>query len=219
MVSFIHGMLMILLSTYAMLFQDSYCGSLITKLEYNTMVLSSGYFMYDFLAMAYFGLLDFDMTVHHMMCIAGMLVTIYFGVGCNFVVAGLFIAEVSNPPMHMRIMLKHIGLRYSRAYEIAEFCYFGTFFLGRMVVGHPIVYSTISCDKMNLLGKIVCAGVMAQSYQFLYRMYFIVVRRIEEIDERNKKGIKIGFFTPIPQKELDNCQFYLNTKKHQEKLP
>jgi len=80
------------------------------------------------------------------------------------VVAGLFVAEVSNPSMHARIMLKHIGKRYTRSYEFAEFCYFGTFFVGRMIVGHPTVYVTLMCDKVNFLTKIVCAGVMAQSY-------------------------------------------------------
>ena len=64
-----------------------------------------------------------------------MVYTLLLGKGANFIVAGLFIAEVSNPAMHMRIMLKHIGLRYTRAYEIAEFCYFVMFFIGRMVIG------------------------------------------------------------------------------------
>ena len=75
--------------------------------------------------------------------------------------AGLFVAEVSNPAMHMRVMLKHIGLRYTRAYEVAEFTYFITFFIGRMIIGHPAVITTLICDKINLLAKVVCLGVMA----------------------------------------------------------
>lgn len=141
------------------------------------------------------------------------------GTGANHVVAGLFVAEVSNPAMHMRIMLKHIGLRYSRAYEVAEFCYFVSFFIGRIIVGHPVVYNTVMCDKMNILGKIVSLGVMAQSYQFLYRMYFIVIRRFQEVNERNKKKMPFYWFTAIPQKDLDTCDFFLASKKHSEKLP
>ena len=124
------------------------------------MVISSGYFSYDFISMAWFGLLDFDMTVHHLLCISGMAWTLALGKGSNFVVAGLFVAEVSNPAMHMRIMLKHIGLRYARSYEIAEFCYFVMFFVGRIIVGIPVVYSTVACDQMNWLGKFVCLGVL-----------------------------------------------------------
>ena len=94
---------------------------------------------------------------------------------------GLFIGEVSNPAMHSRIMLKFLGLRYSRSYEVAEFCYFIFFFMGRFVIGTPIVYSTIACDKMNMLTKLATIGVMAQSTQTLYRMYATIMRRFAEI--------------------------------------
>ena len=132
---------------------------------------------------------------------------------------GLLVAEVSNPAMHMRIMLKHVGLRYSRAYEVAEFCYFVSFFIGRIILGHPVVYLTVSCGSMNFMGKFISVGVLLQSYQFLYRMYFIVMRRFAEISERNKKKLPFHWFQPIPQKDLDTCQFYLASKKHSEKLP
>lgn len=137
---------MLVATSHFLLAYQYECGSLTTQREYSILVVSSGYFSYDFLSMAWFGLLDLDMTIHHLLCICGMIYTLSLGKGANFVVAGLFVAEVSNPAMHMRIMLKHIGLRYSRAYEIAEFCYFFMFFLGRMVAGHPVVYYTVTCD-------------------------------------------------------------------------
>ena len=154
-------------------------------MEYNILTVSCGYFSYDFLSMAWFGLLDLDMTIHHLLCIAGMVVTLILNVGCNFIVMGLFVAEVSNPAMHSRIMLKYLGLRYARSYEVAEFAYFISFFIGRFVIGIWVVYSTVTCDKVNYFARIVCMGVMAQSCQFLYRMYFIVMRRFAEIGERN----------------------------------
>ena len=185
MVSFIHGILCMNLCAHYMVFGDYGCGTLTTETEYWILVMSSGYFMYDFLSMAWFGLLDKDMAIHHSLCIIGMVYTLAMGQGACYIVAGLFVAEVSNPPMHMRIMLKHIGLRYSRSYEVAELCYFTFFFIGRIIVGLPAVYATIACEHMNWLGKFVCLGVTAQSFQFLYRMYFIIVRRFAEIKERN----------------------------------
>ena len=146
MVSFIHGVLILAMSLHYLLLNEYSCGSQTNQSEYTILIISSGYFMYDFLAMAWFKLLDFDMTVHHLLCISGMVWTLFLGKGSNYIIMGLVIAEVSNPAMHMRIMLKHIGLRYSRAYEIAEFCYFVMFFIGRMVLGHPIVYATCTCD-------------------------------------------------------------------------
>ena len=50
-------------------------------------------------------------------------------------------------------------------------------------------------------------------------MYFIVGRRFAEIKERNQKKLKFGMFTPIPEKDLQDCQFYIASKKHSEKLP
>ena len=185
MVSFIHGILMLMLTLHFLLTYDYRCGSLTSQREYSILVISSGYFSYDFLSMAWFGLLDLDMTIHHLLCISGMVWTLSLGKGANFIVGGLFVAEVSNPAMHMRIMLKHIGLRYARAYEIAEFCYFVMFFIGRFIIGQAVVYYTMTCDEMNWLGKFVCLGVLAQSFQFLHCMYFVVVRRFAEINERN----------------------------------
>ena len=103
------------------------------------------------------------MFVHHLLCIAGIVYTLNDGKGANFVVAGLFITEVSKTAMHMRIILKYIGLRYSRAYEIAEFVYFIMFFVGRIVLGLPIEYQTVTCDQMNWLAKFVVLGILAQS--------------------------------------------------------
>ena len=96
-----------------MLMEPSECGLISTQSEYLVLMSSTGYFTYDFIAMALLGLLDLDMTVHHILCVSGLCVTLQQEVGANLVVMGLFVAEISNPAMHMRIMLKHIGLRYA----------------------------------------------------------------------------------------------------------
>ena len=161
MVSFIHGTLQLFLSLHQMITVDQYCIRPVSHEEYIILVISCGYFSYDFLAKAWFGLLDFDMTVHHLLCISGMAITLVLGEGANYIVMGLFIAEVSNPAMHSRVMLKFLGLRYSRSYEVAEFFYFVSFFVGRFIMGIPIVYMTVSCTKMNMLARVVSCGVLA----------------------------------------------------------
>jgi hypothetical protein len=111
-----------------------------------------------------FGLLEFDMMIHHSLCIAGIIVVLSEGHDSVHVVAGLFVAEVSNPPMHVRVMLRNTGKRYTKAYEVAEYAYFVVFFFGRMIVGHPVVWKTVTCESMNILAKIVSLAVLAQSY-------------------------------------------------------
>ena len=76
MVSFIHGILCMNLCAYHMYFGEYACGSKTSNMEYWILVMSSGYFTYDFLSMAWFGLLDKDMTIHHLLCIIGMVYTL-----------------------------------------------------------------------------------------------------------------------------------------------
>ena len=164
LVSFCHGMLALILSA-KQVFQIPYaCGDSTTVFEYFILVNSGGYFTYDLVGMKVFGLLTFDMLIHHLMCIGGIVVMVLEGHDTCHVVAGLFIAEVSNPPMHIRVMLRNLGMRYTLSYEVAEICYFSIFFMGRMVFGHSIVYATISCESAHWLGKLVSLGVLLQSY-------------------------------------------------------
>ena len=219
LVSFIHGILCLLLSSYVAYLKFSSCGDATTQLEYFILTMSGGYFSYDFISMAFFGLLDLDMAIHHLMCIGGIVMILIENKGASFVVNGLFVAEVSNPAMHCRVMLRYMGLRYSRAYEVAEYTYFIMFFFGRVILGHPVTFNTVSCEDVNNVAKFVALGVMAQSYLFLYRMYFIVRARVAEQAERNKRKIKISWFEPIPIETLKECKFYQKSKTRSEKLP
>ena len=76
MVSFVHGVLILLMSAYHSLFTFTECGDATSPIEYFVLVLSGGYFTYDFFAMAWFKLLDKDMAVHHLLCITGMLISL-----------------------------------------------------------------------------------------------------------------------------------------------
>jgi hypothetical protein len=122
--------------------------------------MTGGYFFYDLLGMWYLGILDFDMLLHHLLCCVGMAAVIITDIGSGFAGASLFITEVSNPPMHFRVILRIIGLRYSRAYEVAEFAYFILFFIGRMLIGHSVVYNILLCAPMNILSKIFAVGIL-----------------------------------------------------------
>lgn len=161
MVSFWHGLAALILSGYQVFFVPYACGDATSAVSYFILVNSGGYFMYDVAGMYCFGLLDIDMAVHHCLCIGGIIVVLLSGHDACHVVAGLFVAEVSNPPMHVRVMLRNLGKRYTMAYEVAEYCYFVMFFFGRVVMGHPVVYDTVTCDSMHLFGKIVSLGVLA----------------------------------------------------------
>jgi hypothetical protein len=164
-VSFLHGSLALFLTAYQVFFLPRICGDQTTQIVYLTLANSGGYFLYDIVCMKIFGLLDLDMLVHHLLCAGGIVGVLCAGSDAAYVVGGLFLAEVSNPPMHVRMMLRNVGKRYTLAYEYAEYCYFFMFFVGRMLWGQPYVYDMVmNCDSMHILGKFVASGVMAQSY-------------------------------------------------------
>ena len=115
---------------------------------------------------------------------------------------GLFVAEVSNPAMHIRIMLRNVGKRYTRAYEVAEYTYFILYFFGRVVIGPPVVYASVTCHALSKFSQFISLAICAQSYLILYSMYCILNSRIKETAERRQKKINISWFEPIPTETL-----------------
>lgn len=122
-VSVVHGVVSLCLAAYNTYFQHSPCGAPNTKFEELTLTFSASYFLYDFVAMGYYGILDSSMTIHHNICFFGMTMSVLSQQSANSLVAALFVSEISNPAMHIRMVLKHLGKRYTKAYECAELTY------------------------------------------------------------------------------------------------
>ena len=205
---FVHGLTILILSAYQTLFIFSECGDPTTPYEHFVLTLSSGFFIFDTLAMAWYGLLDREMLVHHAVCVFNLSTNLIQGVGANYSVLALFVAEISNPAMNTKNILRAIGKRYTRAYEFAEYSYFVTFFFGRFILGHPALYSTLTCESNSSFSKFAWIVIIAQSYQFLYRIYYVHQARIKEHTERTQKNIRMDWFQPISNKKLKRCKFY-----------
>jgi hypothetical protein len=101
------------------------CGGKNTTFDRFILEMSMGYFLYDLVAMAYLRLLDGSMFIHHMICITGFYITLCEGRNGSYTIAALFVTEISNPIMHFRIVLKHLGKRYTKLYELCEMTYIG----------------------------------------------------------------------------------------------
>jgi hypothetical protein len=121
--SVVHGVISLFFAAYNTYFLHSQCGAPNTAFESFTLSFSASYFLYDFIAMGYYGILDKSMTIHHNICIFGMTMSVVSGQSANSLVAALFVSEISNPAMHVRMMLKHLNRRYTKAYECAELTY------------------------------------------------------------------------------------------------
>jgi len=201
--SAVHGTVLMVFAGYQFYFAPGQCGDANTQYEKNLLCLSVGYFVYDFILMAYHGLLDMTMILHHTITATGMSLALIQGVSGNLVVGGMFIAEVSNPPMHIRVILKHLGLRHTKAYESCEISFILLYTFGRLLMGVFQVWSTCSCEPAHFLVKGAAVGLLLQSVFFIRQMIGILRKRFVEMADRKMKKIKIRWFSPLNKHELE----------------
>lgn len=89
------------------------------------MLISASYFAYDFLGCVYYDLADTSLVCHHALAMSGYGISIISKFGAPSSIWGLMCAEVSNFPMHMRCIVRSLGMRYTKLYEVFEWTYFG----------------------------------------------------------------------------------------------
>ena len=156
-----------------------------------------GYFLYDMSALCYYGLVDLTMVIHHSICIVGMSLPLTYDMSANYIVMGMFIAESSNPFMHVRVILKHYGLRYTKAYECMEITFMCLYMYGRILLGSGVVWNTCLCQNNHFIVKFCSAAIMAQSVFFVGQMMSILKKRFKEISMRKEHRVKIRWFDPL----------------------
>lgn len=75
----------------------------------------------------YYRLSDFSLISHHLFCILGFGFGAWSGYGAIDGIGGLFVAEVSNFYMHLRVVLRTFNRKNTKAYEYSENIYLGNF--------------------------------------------------------------------------------------------
>jgi len=183
---------------------DTGCGEENNELQKFILCASISYFIYDFLAMAYYGLLDWAMSIHHFVSVLGQILTLASGHSGILLMCGMFVGEISNPSMHFRMILRHLGLRYTLAYEILEILFIIFYIIGRMVVATPTLYYIDTCGSVNIILKVCLSLLWFQTIYFIYAsMVGILMKRFKEMSNRTSHNIPMkGLFTPLTSGEL-----------------
>ena len=96
--------------------------------------------------------------------------------------------------------MRHLGLSRTKAYEFTENCYFGFYFIGRVIIGTVLIWNIMICDEIFLPLKIVGFPLELRSLYFVYQMYMRVVEREKYDLAIAKEGIELAWLTP-PNKE------------------
>lgn len=110
--------------------------------------------------MIYFDLMTTGMFIHHCLSFLPMLFAFYSGNTANFVVNFIFIAEISNPAMHARLVIKHMGMRYTKLYEFLEISYILLYTYGRLIIGTTIVLRCLTCGPSPFIMKSIGVGIL-----------------------------------------------------------
>ena len=81
---------------------------------------------------------------------------------------GLFFAEVSNFPMHARVILRNFNLRYTKVYEVFEIIYMISYTIARTImIPFALWIPCISATNCPLIVKFICTGLTAQSLYYV----------------------------------------------------
>jgi len=219
-VSFFHGSSMLIFAGYHTYFLHSDCGASSTSLERNIIVTSCGYFLYDFVAMAYYGLLDKGMCIHHISCVLIFVTGLSQGNSASLMINAVFAAEISNPIMQVRMVLKHMGFRHTKAYEVSELTYIMLFIYGRIILGTPVILKTLMCSQNNFLIKLSAVAIIFQSYFYIYYMIIILKIRANEYSNRKRFSVKMYWLTSLTSKQIEllGLNRHIKRKNENEKI-
>lgn len=119
--------------------------------------------------MIYYKLIDQGMGIHHGMVCMGMYMCLSFDESSPEILAGCFIAEISNPVMHLRMIAKDFGRRHTLVYEVSEMMYYVLYIYGRIIMGTGIVYRTCTTWNAHPVIRFIAFGIALQSYFYISR--------------------------------------------------
>jgi len=210
-ISIVHGLVCIVLGGYDVFYNNGYIGQENTPFQVLVTVNSVSYFIYDFIACAMLGLMDISLVLHHSMCVGGFSSCLYYGKSAMESIVGLYLSEISNPSMHLRIILRNLGLRHTKLYNRLEMSYIGLYIYGRLYIGAPHIFKTAISENSVMGVRIFATMIELQSIYFMYQMIFIVKQRYEEYKDRKEK--KVVLYWCSHNKDAERLSYFKENKK------
>lgn len=204
-VSVVHGLFALCVSGYHLYRDNPSYAQQATTIQHIILLTSCAYFFYDFLACVYYGLADMGLVIHHATTLLGM-ICCEVANNATTGLLGLFMAEVSNFPMHFRAIIRTLKMRYTMLYEVAEGAYIFLYLIARGIGCTYLVITAIPVSETPLLIRITCTGLWLQSVYFIYEMAGIIRRKFKQYKERCQKDISYNWFNDNPR--LNELSYY-----------
>jgi len=209
-VSIIHGLFAFFVSGYHIYNDNPQYAQQALPIQHFILLTSAGYFLYDTIACHYYGLTDLSLYTHHGMVLLG---TLFCEMSDNATTAlmGLFWAEISNCPMHVRCILRTLKMRYTKLYEFSESFYMITYMICRGIFCTHLAITATPVSETPIIIRLVCLGLWLQSVYFIYEMFGILKRKYKQYKERAQKKIDYFWFSENPK--LAGLSYYKTEAK------
>lgn len=156
----------------------SYIGGPNTSLHNTIMVISLGYFLFDFSWCMYMKSEGFVMLAHHIVSIVGLTYSLYQGKAGSELTAVMGASEVTNPFLQLRWFLKESGYYRGRLAVIVDSLFVSVFLIARLGVGSVFHFMCQTSSKLDLVAKgggqafyIISVIFGLQLVIFFYRKY------------------------------------------------
>jgi len=198
LVSTLHGLYTFIAIGYHLYRDRPEYGSTNTPLQHIIILTSGGYVIYDTLACIYYDIFDMGLVIHHSMVLFGYWACQFYGYSSEGL-TGLFYAEASNAPMHFRMILKLLKLRYTALYELLEIAYIAIYVVFRGFLASILFFKTWQVPQTPVSVKLTCSGIWFQSLFYIKEMIGIMKRKSAQLKERKEKNIQYFWLSENPK--------------------
>lgn len=148
-----------------------------TTLQNITLVISLGYFIYDFFWCIYSQTEPFIMIIHHLASICSISNILFKGYSGAEAIGGIGSMEITNPLLQCRWFLRSSGYNKTPVHTIVEMLFIACFVIMRLGFGSYLTYIIILSNKPGLDIKICTLLLYGISWIFLYYIAQFILKK------------------------------------------
>lgn len=167
MLTVCHGLLSVIMCMYCAFLVGPWpfdaLGEKNTPLQTLCIVVTLGYFLFDFSWCIYMRTEGIDMLLHHVTSICGLVLSLYLERSGSEIIATIFGSEVSNPSLQVRWFLRETGNYETRLAKLNDIVFILLFLCIRIGLGARLFVCTMASAKTTAFVKLGGAALYSVS--------------------------------------------------------
>ena len=215
-ISTIYVLVAIFLSLYDITISQTKCGYNNTWFQDFAILMSFGYFLYDFIFSFYLGVMDNIRLFHHTLVLFSEFEYFVMNTGGYLMVRWALYLETPSLFMHYRMILMNSNLKETKLFQFAEFFYFLVYIVGRLTFISFSIWYYSECEDNLKLTFNAAVLLYIQFIWIMFKMIKIIRKRIQESSERKDNNVALYWDTVNP--EVLSLPYYLKEIKKSKSL-